>query len=54
MTVALKLILIAVISYLLGSLNFGVLLSRKFENEDVRSKGSGNAGTTNMLKVQVV
>ncbi|OKZ71529.1 MAG: acyl-phosphate glycerol 3-phosphate acyltransferase [Clostridiales bacterium 41_12_two_minus] len=50
MTVALKLILIAVISYLLGSLNFGVLLSRKFENEDVRSKGSGNAGTTNMLR----
>lgn len=38
MTCALKLILIAVISYLLGSLNFGVLLSRKFENEDVRSK----------------
>lgn len=50
MTCALKLILIAVISYLLGSLNFGVLLSRKFENEDVRSKGSGNAGTTNMLR----
>lgn len=50
MTVALKLAAVAVISYLLGSLNFGVLLSKKFENEDVRTKGSGNAGTTNMLR----
>lgn len=45
-----KLLLVAVISYLLGSLNFGVILSRKLKKEDVRDKGSGNAGTTNMLR----
>ena len=42
-------ILIAILSYLLGSLNFGVILS-KAKGEDVREKGSGNAGTTNMLR----
>lgn len=41
---------IAVISYLLGSLNFGIILSRRYKNDDVRSHGSGNAGTTNMLR----
>ncbi|MBE6720474.1 MAG: glycerol-3-phosphate 1-O-acyltransferase PlsY [Ruminococcaceae bacterium] len=45
-----KLIIIAVISYLLGSLNFGVILSKKLEHDDVRKHGSGNAGTTNMLR----
>ncbi len=43
-------IVIALISYLLGSLNFGVILSNKIENDDVRNYGSGNAGTTNMLR----
>lgn len=42
--------LIALISYLLGSLNFGVILSNKFKHDDVRNHGSGNAGTTNMLR----
>lgn len=41
---------IAVMSYLLGSLNFGVILSNKLKNDDVRNHGSGNAGTTNMLR----
>ena len=41
--------LISLFSYLLGSLNFGVILS-KVKGEDVREKGSGNAGTTNMLR----
>lgn len=45
-----KLILVAVISYLLGSLNFGVILSKFFKKDDVREKGSGNAGTTNMMR----
>lgn len=44
------LICIAIGSYLLGSLNFGVILSRKLKHEDVRDSGSGNAGTTNMLR----
>lgn len=46
----LVLVIIAICSYLLGSLNFGVILSRKLENDDVREHGSGNAGTTNMLR----
>lgn len=47
---ALKLVIIAVISYLLGSLNFGVILSKSMKKEDVRDSGSGNAGTTNMMR----
>lgn len=43
-------ITIAIISYLLGSLNFGVILSSKLKKDDVRNYGSGNAGTTNMLR----
>ncbi|MGN0995730.1 MAG: glycerol-3-phosphate 1-O-acyltransferase PlsY [Candidatus Ventricola sp.] len=39
------------IGYLLGSISTGVLLSRAFSNTDIRSQGSGNAGTTNMLRV---
>lgn len=43
-------VFIAVLSYLLGSLNFGVILSNKIKKDDVRNHGSGNAGTTNMLR----
>lgn len=48
--IAVKLVLIAVLSYLLGSVNFGIILSRKIEKDDVRHHGSGNAGSTNMLR----
>lgn len=41
---------IALFSYLLGSLNFGVILSNKLKKDDIRNYGSGNAGTTNMLR----
>lgn len=37
-------------AYFLGSLNFAVILSGRFYGEDVRQKGSGNAGMTNMLR----
>lgn len=47
---AFKLVFIAVVSYLLGSLNFGVILSKSMKKEDVRDSGSGNAGTTNMMR----
>lgn len=47
---ALKLVLVALISYLLGSLNFGVILSKSIKKDDVREQGSGNAGTTNMMR----
>ena len=42
--------IIAIIAYLIGSINFSVILSRKMAGFDVREKGSGNAGTTNMLR----
>lgn len=44
-------IAIAIIAYAIGSINFSVIFSRKFAGFDVREKGSGNAGTTNMLRV---
>lgn len=43
-------ILCIVIPYLLGSVNFGVIISKKEYNDDVRTHGSGNAGATNMLR----
>ena len=43
-------IIIAIISYLIGSINFSVILSKKIAGFDVREKGSGNAGSTNMLR----
>ena len=39
-----------VVAYLLGSINSAVLISRVFFRDDVRRHGSGNAGTTNMLR----
>ena len=48
--IAAKLGIIAILSYLLGSLNFGVILSNTVKKEDVRDIGSGNAGTTNMMR----
>jgi len=36
--------------YLLGSLNFGIILSKLVYHEDIRDHGSGNAGSTNMLR----
>lgn len=43
-------IIIAIIAYLIGSINFSVIFSKKMAGFDVREKGSGNAGTTNMLR----
>ena len=43
-------IIIAIIAYAIGSINFSVIISRKMAGFDVREKGSGNAGTTNMLR----
>ncbi len=46
----LTIIAVAVISYLIGSVNFSILLSRIIEKKDIRESGSGNAGATNMLR----
>jgi len=44
-------ILAALIGYLLGSLNFAVIVSRLLDHDDIRNYGSGNAGMTNILRV---
>ena len=41
---------LAAVCYMLGSVNLAVILSRKIKGQDVREHGSGNAGTTNMLR----
>ena len=43
-------IIMALIAYAIGSINFSVILSKKIAGFDVREKGSGNAGSTNMLR----
>ncbi|MBQ3145808.1 MAG: glycerol-3-phosphate 1-O-acyltransferase PlsY [Clostridia bacterium] len=43
-------IIISIIAYFIGSISFSVIFSRKFAGFDVREKGSGNAGTTNVLR----
>jgi glycerol-3-phosphate acyltransferase PlsY len=44
------LIIVAALSYLLGSIPFGYLLVRIFRGEDVRQSGSGNIGATNVSR----
>ena len=44
-------ILTVLIGYLLGSISTGVVLSKLFAKTDIRTQGSGNAGTTNMLRI---
>lgn len=43
-------VIMAIIAYLIGSINFSILISKKKAGYDIRQKGSGNAGTTNMLR----
>jgi acyl-phosphate glycerol 3-phosphate acyltransferase len=43
-------LLIAAVSYLLGSIPTGYLLVRIFRKQDIRSVGSGNIGATNVLR----
>ncbi len=39
-----------IVPYLLGSLNFAIIISAKQYKEDIRSYGSKNAGMTNMMR----
>jgi glycerol-3-phosphate acyltransferase PlsY len=43
-------LIVAVMSYLLGSIPFGYLLVRIFRGEDIRLTGSGNIGATNVAR----
>ncbi len=43
-------LIIIIISYLVGSIPFGLLLTKFFLNKDIRNVGSGNIGATNVLR----
>lgn len=43
-------IIIAVVSYLLGSISFSIIFTKIFMKDDIRNFGSGNAGATNVLR----
>ena len=45
-----SLLLVLLASYLLGSINSAILISKLIYKEDIRTKGSGNGGMTNMLR----
>jgi glycerol-3-phosphate acyltransferase PlsY len=43
-------LLVSLAAYLLGSIPFGYILVRLFLKEDIRAKGSGNIGATNVIR----
>jgi glycerol-3-phosphate acyltransferase PlsY len=46
-----KTLLLCLLSYLVGSIPWGVILTRLFSNVDVTSEGSGNIGASNVLRL---
>ncbi len=45
------LFIVAIVGYLIGSVNLSIVLSKLMGKGDIRQHGSGNAGTTNTLRV---
>ena len=45
-----ELFIIGIISYLMGSIPFGLILTKAFLKKDIREIGSGNIGATNALR----
>ena len=45
-----ELLIIILFSYLMGSIPFGYILTKKFLKKDIRTIGSGNIGATNALR----
>lgn len=43
-------IIVGIVAYLIGSVSFSIIISKKMAGFDVREKGSGNAGATNVLR----
>ena len=46
----LPILITAVVAYFLGNFNGAIIVSKLIANEDVRTKGSGNAGLTNFTR----
>ena len=46
----LEIIIVLFYSYFLGSIPFGLIITKFFLNQDIRNVGSGNIGTTNVLR----
>ena len=51
MTTFALLLSIAILSYLIGSIPWGVIISNSFFGFDIRTKGSGNMGSTNVFRI---
>jgi len=47
----LKIVLILVLSYFIGSISSSIIISKIMTGDDIRKQGSGNAGATNALRV---
>ena len=45
-----ELLTIGIVSYLMGSIPFGLILTKIFLKKDIREIGSGNIGATNALR----
>ena len=50
MDVAVPIIIVAIVSFLLGSIPFGLVISKTVYKRDLREVGSGNIGTTNAIR----
>ncbi len=46
-----KIVLVIIICYLLGSIPFGYIIGKLFKKTDIREYGSGNIGTTNAFRI---
>ena len=50
MILIIKYFVIAIVAYLLGAIPFGLIISKRMANVDIRRHGSGNIGATNVFR----